>query len=129
MAGLLKPTQGTFSIDGEKIDNRFFLNSNFIGYVSQNTFLIDDSIKKNIAFGVNENDINYKKIDEVLKISKLNDFIENLSDGLETIIGERGVKISGGQKQRICIARALYFDAPILIFDEATNALDSKTEL
>ena len=67
VAGLLKPTQGTFSIDGEKIDNRFFLNSNFIGYVSQNTFLIDDSIKKNIAFGVNENDINYKKIDEVLK--------------------------------------------------------------
>ena len=129
VAGLLKPTQGTFSIDGEKIDNRFFLNSNFIGYVSQNTFLIDDSIKKNIAFGVNENDINYKKIDEVLKISKLNDFIENLSDGLETIIGERGVKISGGQRQRICIARALYFDAPILIFDEATNALDSKTEL
>ena len=91
--------------------------------------MIDDSIKKNIAFGVNENDINYKKIDEVLKISKLNDFIENLSDGLETIIGERGVKISGGQRQRICIARALYFDAPILIFDEATNALDSKTEL
>ena len=129
VSGLLKATSGNFLLDDVKVDIQDLLSSNFIGYVSQNTFLIDDTIKKNIAFGVNEDEINNKKLDEVLNNSKLNEFIENLDDGLDTIIGERGVKISGGQRQRICIARALYFDAPILIFDEATNALDSKTEL
>jgi ABC-type multidrug transport system fused ATPase/permease subunit len=90
--------------------------------------LTDDTIKKNIAFGVEEDQIQEKKLFEVLDKTNLDEFVRNLPYGINTIIGERGSKLSGGQKQRIIIARALYRSPQILIFDESTNALDSKME-
>ncbi len=129
VSGLLKPSSGSIKIDNKIVESGDLLNANLIGYVSQNTFFIDDSVKKNIAFGLKDEEIDFVKLDKAIREAKLDNFVKNLESGLDTIIGERGIKISGGQRQRICIARALYFDSPILIFDEATNALDSKTEL
>ena len=99
-----------------------------IAYVSQNIFLFDDTILNNIAIGEKNEDIDLKRIKEILKISKLDDFVNNLDNGIETIVGERGLRISGGEKQRIGLARALYKDSEIIVFDEATNSLDVHTE-
>ena len=126
--GLYRPTSGTIFID--EIDT---LNSNeslraLIGYVPQSIYLLDDSIKLNIAFGVLENDININLLNDVIENAQLKDFIESLELGIETNVGDRGIKLSGGQKQRIGIARALYNNPEILIFDEATSSLDNETE-
>jgi HlyD family secretion protein len=101
---------------------------NNIGFVPQSTFLSDASILENIAFGLPIEKINNNSIKECIKLARLDEFIDSLPDGLDTMIGERGVQISGGQKQRISIARALYNDAELLVFDEATSALDGNTE-
>ena len=99
-----------------------------IGYVSQSIFLLDDSIRNNVAFGINSDSSDTKRINNVLKTANLDSFVQNLPNGIETKIGEQGQQISGGQRQRIGLARALFNDSEILIFDEATSALDNLTE-
>lgn len=129
LMGLLIPTRGFLSVDKEIItDRNKHLWQKLISHVPQSIFLSDSSIAENIAFGVHKDDIDYKKIDEVLHLAQLTDTVNQLPKNYYTIVGERGVRLSGGQKQRIGIARALYKGAQVIIFDEATSALDSKTE-
>lgn len=99
-----------------------------IGYVPQTIYLIDDTICRNIAFGVKDEEIDEQKIWKALQEAQLDEFVKQLEDGLDTSVGDRGVRLSGGQRQRIGIARALYNDPKILILDEATSALDTDTE-
>lgn len=127
--GLLIPSKGSILIDGKKLDiNNLKSWQQNIGYVSQSAYLLDDSLKKNIAFGLPENEIDEMKIKKAVSLSQLNDLVSSLPNGLESFIGESGVRISGGQRQRISIARALYNDPSILILDEATSSLDHETE-
>ena len=129
LMGLIKPLDGNLIVDGIKINENNIANwQNMIAYVPQDIFLIDGTICENIAFGCDENEINYNKIDEVINISNLNELIDELPKGIYTNIGERGIRLSGGQKQRINIARALYRDPKIIFFDEATSALDGISE-
>jgi len=128
--GLLDPTQGTLSVDGNEIKNhnkRSWQKS--IGYVPQQIYLSDSSIANNIAFGIDIKNVDQQSVEKAAKIANLHEFIINeLPQGYNTIIGERGVRLSGGQRQRIGIARALYHNPKIFILDEATNALDNITE-
>lgn len=128
LMGMLRPKKGDIKCDEVSIYENIFNWQNKISYVPQDVFLTNDTIKKNIAFGENEDDINNEKIEEVIGMVFLENFIKNLPNGLETIVGERGANISGGQKQRIGIARALYRNPEILIMDESTNSLDKLTE-
>lgn len=127
--GLLQPSLGNISIDDKEInENNMHIWRSKIAHVPQSIFLTDSSISENIAFGNKKSNIDYKKLQEVVEQSQLTDFINSLPDGLNTNVGERGVKLSGGQRQRIGIARALYKNAELIIFDEATSALDTATE-
>ena len=126
--GILKPNSGEVLVDNKSIFNSADSWQKKIGYVSQNIFLTPDTIKKNIAFGIPENEINDDLINDVIKKCSLEKFTNSLESGLNTQIGEGGSLISGGQKQRIGIARALYNNPEVLIFDEATSALDTEIE-
>ena len=129
LAGLLIPTSGKILIDGNEFNLSTRNWQNKIGYVSQDTHLVDDTIKANIAFGKDRNKIDEKLISSCLAKAGLNDYVNNLPNKLDTLVGENGVKISGGQAQRIGLARALFNNPEILILDEPTNSLDKDNEI
>lgn len=128
LLGLLKPSGGNIKVDGQDIfDNIRSWQAN-LAYVPQSIYLIDGSVKENIALGVAPENIDNARIEKSLHMAELYDFVLDLPEGMETRVGERGVKLSGGQRQRIGIARALYQQPEVLILDEATSALDNDTE-
>ncbi|MBO5472325.1 MAG: ABC transporter ATP-binding protein [Lachnospiraceae bacterium] len=128
LLGLLVPREGDVLIDGVSIYQEMDSWKKTVGYVPQAVFLTDDTIRNNIAFGIEEKDIDDTKVQRAIEQAQLADTIAELPHGLDTILGERGIRFSGGQKQRVAIARALYNDPDILILDEATAALDNNTE-
>ena len=127
--GLLKPSAGAIYVDGIDMYEEIKSWQNLIGYVQQDIYMLDDSIRCNIAFGAPDGEIDSNKINDAIIEAKLDEFVSSLPEGIDTHLGERGVRLSGGQRQRIGIARALYRRTPILVFDEATSALDTETEI
>lgn len=128
LLGLLKPSRGTILVDGVDIHADVRAWQAQIGYIPQSIFLSDDSIRRNVAFGVPDNQISDGDVWEALRAAQLADHVERLPQRLDTLVGERGVSLSGGQRQRIGIARALYHRPELLVLDEATSALDEETE-
>ena len=126
--GLLVPQYGDLKVDGISIYQDLRAWKNLIAYIPQSIFLIDDSIEKNIAFGVPDHLIDRDKLARAIEVAQLTEVIANLPHGIKTIVGERGILLSGGQRQRVGIARAIYHDREILVLDEATAALDNHTE-
>ena len=128
LLGLLKMQSGTVYADNTDINSDYYGWLKNVGYIPQMIFMLDDTIRRNVAFGVPDEAIDEERVWEVLKEAQLDEFIKTLPEGLETSIGERGIRLSGGQRQRIGIARSLYNDPDVLIMDEATSALDNDTE-
>lgn len=126
--GLLPTETGAIKMDGMDIKSIPVTWSRTIGYVPQSVYLTDDTIRNNVAFGIEKEQIDDALVWEALQQAQLKTFVESLPQGIDTIVGERGVKFSGGQRQRVAIARALYYDPAILVLDEATSALDNETE-
>ncbi len=128
LLGLLEMQEGRILADGVDVKEKYRAWLKNVGYIPQMIFMLDASIRKNVAFGVSDDKIDEERLWEALKEARLDEFIKTLPDGLETGIGERGIRLSGGQRQRIGIARALYNNPEVLILDEATSALDNDTE-
>lgn len=129
MMGLLKPQEGDVLVDDVPVNPANVRSwRRQLGYVPQHIYLSDDTIARNIAFGVADDALDLSSVERAATIANLHDFIEGLPDAYQTVVGDRGVRLSGGQRQRIGIARALYADPEILILDEATSALDGVTE-
>lgn len=126
--GLLEPQLGHILVDGLDVYKNLKLWHRHIGYIPQVIYLSDDTVRNNVAFGICEDEIDDNAVAEALRKAQLLDFVNSLPDGMDTMVGDRGVRLSGGQRQRIGIARALYHDPEILVLDEATSALDNETE-
>ena len=126
--GVLKPVNGEVLVNGVSVSANSKAWHEHIGYIPQAIFLTDDTIRANVAFGVPEEEIDDAKVWAALEKAQIADFVRSQDDGLESRIGDRGVKLSGGQRQRIGIARALYTDPEVIVLDEATSALDNDTE-
>ncbi|MCH5251075.1 MAG: ATP-binding cassette domain-containing protein, partial [Lachnospiraceae bacterium] len=128
LLGLLAPQYGKIYADGMNIYKNLPTWQKEIGYIPQTIYLSDDTIRNNVAFGVEDREIDEQAVIYALQQAQLYDFVESLPEGLDTYVGDRGVRLSGGQRQRIGIARALYHNPEVLVLDEATSALDSDTE-
>lgn len=128
LLGLLPPTTGRVLVDGEPLEGHERAWQSQIGYVSQDVYLLDDSLRRNIAFGIADSAIDELRLEAAVSQARLEEVVAALPERLETNVGENGVRLSGGQRQRVAIARALYHDPPVLFFDEATAALDTQTE-
>ena len=128
LLGLLTPTSGQVLVDGLEVDLARYSWQSVVGYVPQEIYLLDDTIRNNIALGIPAREISDSQISRCIEIARLSDFVASLPEGLNTVIGEDGVRLSGGQRQRIGIARAIYHRPSLLVLDEATSALDLETE-
>ena len=124
--GLLQPESGEIFFNGNLIKDHSL--TNMVAYLPQEIFLVNDTIKNNVALGSNNKDINHQKVIDCLNQAQLSSFIEEQKNGIETLVGQKGINLSGGQKQRIALARAFYYDREIIVFDEATSALDRDIE-
>lgn len=128
LLGLLTPSAGQLKVDGQDVRQQIRNWQDQIGYVPQSIFLTDDTLRRNVAFGLSNEQINDDAVWRAIHAAQLDDFVKTLPDGLDTPVGERGVRLSGGQRQRIGIARALYHDPAVVVLDEATSSLDTATE-
>ena len=128
LLGLLSPQKGTVEVNGVPIKNNLRRWLDIVAYIPQDVFITDDTIRKNIALGVVEEKIDVEKLDQSIYVAQLKDVINKLPDGMDTVVGERGIRLSGGERQRLALARAFYHGREVIIMDEATAALDDETE-